>query len=371
MLRRCLAAAGCRDRRRRGPDHGHRRHPARPTPTVTAASPEVRPTPCRGSTCASAAGPSGRPRIPTTVSPSPAGGPPSTPPGRRATDCGASSIRATPGHHREVIFRTHDLAHTRHLDTEVRLGHTFVYAVEVVGHGGGSLAFSDPVRVVLPAGPADGRIARSRRSRRGRVPTLTEVGPGPPDSALVVGIRGGRRSGLDERALVEAARHDPDAFAELYRRHVAAIHAFAHRRSGSTRRRRGRHRRHLRAGPPQPAPLRVASERDPAVALPHRRQRTGRSPPPGAPPVRPRGQAEQAAHPIRTDPSPSDPDDDVLAALSALRPRYQEVLALRYLADLDPEEVAAAVGISRPHLAVLLRRARIALRRALDQGTER
>lgn len=187
----------------------------------------------------------------------------------------------------------------------------------------------------------------------------------------MVGIRGGRRSGLDERALVEAARHDPDAFAELYRRHVPAIYAFAHRRSGSRavaedvtaatfeRALRNLHRFEWRPSGIRPWLCRIAANE---LADHHRRERRRSDR---------EAVAGQAVDPVRTDPSPSDPDDDVLAALSALRPRYQEVLALRYLADLDPEEVAAAVGISRPHLAVLLRRARVALRRALDQGAER
>jgi len=37
----------------------------------------------------------------------------------------------------------------------------------------------------------------------------------------------------DDRALAARAAADPDAFAALYRRHVATIHAFAWRRSGS------------------------------------------------------------------------------------------------------------------------------------------
>src|SRR5205085_11289022 len=39
--------------------------------------------------------------------------------------------------------------------------------------------------------------------------------------------------GDDDRALAARAARDPAAFAELYRRHVATIHAFAWRRSGS------------------------------------------------------------------------------------------------------------------------------------------
>jgi hypothetical protein len=58
-----------------------------------------------------------------------------------------------PEHHRTVIFRTRDLDHTRHLDTEIRPGHTFHYAVQVVGTDGGTLAWSNTVRVVVPPLP--------------------------------------------------------------------------------------------------------------------------------------------------------------------------------------------------------------------------
>ena len=37
----------------------------------------------------------------------------------------------------------------------------------------------------------------------------------------------------DERALTERARTDRDAFAQLYRRHVNSVYAFAYRQSGS------------------------------------------------------------------------------------------------------------------------------------------
>ncbi len=61
-------------------------------------------------------------------------------------------LRVADGEHREVIFQTRDLAHTRHLDERVRLGNTYLYAVEVVGASGQSLAVSEPARVVLPPG---------------------------------------------------------------------------------------------------------------------------------------------------------------------------------------------------------------------------
>ena len=59
---------------------------------------------------------------------------------------------------------------------------------------------------------------RLRRRRTTRPLVLTDVS---------------RFDRLDERALVEAARHDAGAFAALYRRYVDRIHAYALRRSNS------------------------------------------------------------------------------------------------------------------------------------------
>ena len=38
---------------------------------------------------------------------------------------------------------------------------------------------------------------------------------------------------IDERLLVDRARSDPDAFAQLYRSHAGRVHAMAWRRLGS------------------------------------------------------------------------------------------------------------------------------------------
>ena len=57
----------------------------------------------------------------------------------------------------------------------------------------------------------------------------------------------------------------------------------------------------------------------------------------------------------------------VLDALGGLRDRHQEVIALRYLADFTPAEVAAALGVSRGNVAVLLHRALRALRAELEE----
>ncbi len=61
-------------------------------------------------------------------------------------------------------------------------------------------------------------------------------------------------------------------------------------------------------------------------------------------------------------------DDPALrAALAALDERAQMVLSLRFLADLSTEEVAAALGVGRRHLAVLQFRALRALRNVLEE----
>jgi RNA polymerase sigma-70 factor (ECF subfamily) len=172
---------------------------------------------------------------------------------------------------------------------------------------------------------------------------------------------------FDERALVEAARRDADAFAELYRHHLPAIHTFAYRRSGSRqvaedvtaatfeRALRSLHQFSWRSAGLRPWLCRIAANE---LADHHRRE------------VRRLDRESAAARrTIAITNDGHDHHDDVLAALSTLNPRYQEVLSLRYLADLDTDEVAAAVGVTRPHLAVLLMRARTALRRALDPGT--
>lgn len=176
------------------------------------------------------------------------------------------------------------------------------------------------------------------------------------------------RRGGDERDLVAAARTDADAFAELYRRHLPGVHAFLLRRTGSRplaediaaatfeRALRNLGRFEWRPGGFGPWLYRIAANELAGYyrneARRHRREATA-------------AHRDATAVDDSTAPIP-DADDELLVALATLRPRYQEVLSLRYLADLDPAEVAASLLVTRPHLAVLLRRARIALRRALE-----
>jgi len=182
------------------------------------------------------------------------------------------------------------------------------------------------------------------------------------------GLRPERR--LDERALVESARHDPDAFAELYRRYVDRIHAFCHRRSGSRqvaedvtsatfeKALRGLAGFTWREPGIGPWLFRIAANE---LVEFHRRDTRQR----------------RAADAIRTsEPSVRTPvagipegladRDEVIDAMSRLRPRYQRALSLRYLADLTNEEAAAAMGVSRATMAVIVHRSAAALRRAIE-----
>ncbi len=174
----------------------------------------------------------------------------------------------------------------------------------------------------------------------------------------------------DERALVERARDDPQAFAELYRRHLPTVWAFTYRRCGNrpvaedvtaatferALRNLTKFRWHDRGFAPWL--LRIAANE---LADHYRREHRRRT----KETIATAGHRSTTPEPAE----PTEPANEVIDALSALRPRYQEVLTLRYLADLDAEQVAGAVGVTRPHLAVLLMRARTALRRELDRGS--
>lgn len=176
---------------------------------------------------------------------------------------------------------------------------------------------------------------------------------------------------FDERSLVEAARHDANAFAALYRRYVERIHAYAYRRSGSRaiaedvtsatfeKALRGLDRYRWREPGIGPWLFRIASNELVDV---HRRE----------------GRQDRAAHNLRAS-GPSgdaalavpeaDPGggEEVRAALGRIPPRYQRALTLRYFADLSNEEAAAAMGVSRATMAVVVHRAGAALRRVIEQ----
>ncbi len=173
---------------------------------------------------------------------------------------------------------------------------------------------------------------------------------------------------FDERELVERARGDANAFAELYRRYVERIHGYAYRRSGSQtvaedvtsatfeKALRGLDRYRWREPGIGPWLFRIASNE---FANHHRgvarQDRVVRS-------------LQQAAQPeIEQNMSEVDLGDDGLrSALATIRPRYQEALTLRYFADLTNEEAAAAMGVSRRTMAVIVHRGVAALRRSLE-----
>ena len=173
---------------------------------------------------------------------------------------------------------------------------------------------------------------------------------------------------LDDRALAARAGRDPDAFAELYRRHVGTIYSFIWRRCGTRdvaedvtsatfeRALANIDRFEWKGGGFIAWLHRIAANE---LAGDHRRRQRAEGP---------RAQtALRALVPI------DDVEGNLLAdwprvraALDGLRPRYQEVIVLRYLSGLSADDAATALGISKPVLAVTLHRALTALGRAVD-----
>ena len=175
---------------------------------------------------------------------------------------------------------------------------------------------------------------------------------------------------LDERSLVEQARSDPDAFAALYRRYLGRVHAFAFRRSGSRevaedvtaatfeRALRGLSGFEWRGGGFGSWLFRIAANQ---LADHHRGDtRDARA----YEAVGYLGGGEDTGGSGRA-------VGEMRRALSTLRPRYQEAISLRYLAGLSHEEAAAALGVSKPVMAVTLHRALAALRKAMEAMEER
>ena len=199
---------------------------------------------------------------------------------------------------------------------------------------------------------------------------------------------GARADGDDERELVERARTDRAAFAELYRRHVQAVHAVAVRRSGSRevaeeatsaafeRALRSIDRFEWRPGGVRPWLFRIVSN-EVAEIYRRRARLAGR-----------RGQLAMRRlsadeHPDawaragREEPAPLDGsagdelpgglDRTVLHdAINRLSERHRAVITLRYLAGLSPADAAEQLGYTKPALAVHLHRALKALRAELE-----
>jgi RNA polymerase sigma-70 factor, ECF subfamily len=178
---------------------------------------------------------------------------------------------------------------------------------------------------------------------------------------------------IDEQSLVERARTDRDAFAELYRRYLPRIYAFAYRRCGSK---------------PLAEDVTAATFEEALRSLPSYVAKGG-----GFGPwlfriaaneivdhyradERARGRKGHRALTLLSVPAGADDGIDLpgggddygrlLAALGTLNPRYQKAVSLRYLAGLSHEEAAQAMGTTKPVMAVTLHRALRALRRVLE-----
>ena len=176
---------------------------------------------------------------------------------------------------------------------------------------------------------------------------------------------------VDDQDLVEQARSNRSAFAELYRRHVEAVHAFAYRRSGSRdvaeevtsatfeKALRSISSFEWRSTGFRPWLYRIASNE---VANVYRRSAAADAP---------RGQlALRALAPDTESAAVTATDSDLHGsalqrALDELPKRYRDAITLRHLSGLSADEAAIAMGCSKPALAVILHRAIGALRSKL------
>lgn len=178
-----------------------------------------------------------------------------------------------------------------------------------------------------------------------------------------------------ERALTDRAKVDRQAFAELYRTHVRAVHGLAYRISGSRemaeeatsatfeRALRSIATFEWRGGGVRPWLLRIASNEVNEI---YRRQMRA---------SRPRGQVALRALAATDGDDPTElhlaGDPPELTAmrqeLTTLNPRYREAITIRYLGEMSADDAAAAMGCSKAVLAVTLHRALGALRRAIQE----
>lgn len=176
----------------------------------------------------------------------------------------------------------------------------------------------------------------------------------------------------DEQALVARAAHDFDAFAQLYRRYLPEIHAFAYRRTGSIEATedicsatfeaalRSIDRFRWRDSGFRPWLFRIAARQ---VIAHYRREGRSRSE---------RGQRALASLAEGPGPGADDlaslEDATLREALGRLNSRYERALSLRHLAGLDTTEAARAMGLTNAAFSVVLTRATKALRRELERS---
>lgn len=187
----------------------------------------------------------------------------------------------------------------------------------------------------------------------------------------------------DDGALVRRVLDGDDAsFALLFRRHAAAVHAYAQRRTRSAdladditanafeKAWRGLDQLGARHGDRfRPWLFRIAAN-EMATLMRSRSRRRHREHLAAV-----RGDVSvEGATASRDVLAAIDAEADaqaVLDALGRLPERYEAVISLRYLSELTAAETATAMGISRGNVAVLLHRAMAALRRDLATEGER
>jgi RNA polymerase sigma-70 factor (ECF subfamily) len=173
--------------------------------------------------------------------------------------------------------------------------------------------------------------------------------------------------------LASRAAGDPEVFAVLFRRHVRDVHRFISRRTPDTMLADDltattfeRCWAALPGFEPTRATLRpwllriAANELASHFRSEARRQRREHL-------------VAVRDEPLQAGASPDEVtglDTEVLEALSTLGERHQEVLSLRFLADLTTAEAAAAMDLGPRHFAVLQYRALRALRRRLEGSSD-
>ena len=180
----------------------------------------------------------------------------------------------------------------------------------------------------------------------------------------------------NEAELVVRARNgDANAFATLYRHHMPKVHAFAYRRCGSreiaedvTAAAFEKAYRNLAKFEPRGGGFGAWLFRIAANQMNDHHRRSARA-------SGDRGQiamrrlVRESEEPIE-DVLRSEESAVVRAALESLTPRYKTALSLRYLSGLTNEEAAAAMGVSRSTMAVIVHRSLKSLRRQLGAVVE-
>ena len=171
----------------------------------------------------------------------------------------------------------------------------------------------------------------------------------------------------DERDLIDRARTDPDAFAQLYRLHRKRIGTYLLRRTGDEHitddllsevflaayRHLPRYRH--RGVPFQYWLYRIAGNAVNRWLRRERQHRASLNHPPHA-------RKEETSQ--RGD---ADAVDEVMQALKSLPPKHQEVISLHYLEELSVDEIAAVLRCRPGTVKSRLSRAREALRAKLPR----